>query len=36
MDPQGLLQPAAIRNESRRANDGYLYIGANKFDKTGR
>ena len=36
MDPQGPSGPATLRNESRRANDGYLFIGSNKFDKTGR
>ena len=36
MNPQGPLYPESFKIESRRANDGYLYIGQNKFDKKGR
>ena len=36
IDPQGPISPVSLRNESRRANDGYFYIGSNKFDRAGR
>ena len=36
MNPQGPFSPSNFKNESRRANDGVLYIGQNKFDKKGK
>ena len=36
MNPQGPLYPESFKIESRRANDGYLFIGQNKFDKKSR
>ena len=35
MNPQGIMHPQTIKNGSRRANDGHLYFGQNKFDEKG-
>ena len=36
MNPQGVMHPMQIKNEGRRANDGVLFFGQNKFDEKGR
>ena len=36
MDPVGPIHPLSFKNESRRAFDGNLYFGQNKYDRKGR
>ena len=36
VNPQGPCAPTNFKNESRRAGDGCVYIGQNKFDRKGR
>lgn len=36
MNPQGVMHPPQVKNEGRRANDGNLFFGQNKFDEKGR
>lgn len=36
INPQGPFKPASFKNESRRANDGAIFLGQNKFDGKGR
>ena len=36
MNPLGACHPQSFKNESRRANDGTLFFGQNKFDRKGK
>ena len=36
MNPAGAHHPVAFKSETRRAEDGAVYIGQNKYDSKGR
>ena len=35
LNPQGPYAPTSFKNDSRRANDGNIYFGQNKFGENG-